>query len=218
MSFAPTDLDVRVSTDPRSRQADLASAAGSRAAELVRQRSRSTASTTSSPRCRCSATEDAVGAHLGTVMVAERVPSTWERLQGTSSYLLTYLGSRSPSGSAASWLLSRRIKRQTRGMEPREIAGLAEHREAMLRGIAEGVIALDPQRGSPWSTRARGELLDLPEHAIGAIELRIEVGFDEVLVGEILLRRADGDADDRVIAARDGWSSLSRRAGIASEW
>ena len=28
-------------------------------------------------------------------------------------------------------------------MEPTEIAGLAEHREALLHGIAEGVIALD---------------------------------------------------------------------------
>ena len=96
---------------------------------------------------------DAVGAHLGTVMVAERVPSTWERLQGTSSYLLTYLGIALVVGLGGSWLLSRRIKRQTRGMEPREIAGLAEHRDAMLRGIAEGVIALDPQHRSPWSTR-----------------------------------------------------------------
>ena len=62
-------------------------------------------------------------------------------------------------------LLARRVKRQTLGLEPREIAGLAEHREAMLHGIAEGVVALDPQRGSRWSTTSAGELLDLPATA-----------------------------------------------------
>ena len=33
-----------------------------------------------------------VGAQLGTVMVAVRMPSAWDRLQGNSSYLPTYLG------------------------------------------------------------------------------------------------------------------------------
>ena len=127
-----------------------------------------------------------MGAHLGTVMVAERVPSTWERLQGTSSYLLTYLGIALVVGLGGSWLLSRRIKRQTRGMEPREIAGLAEHREAMLRGIAEGVIALDPQHRITLVNEVARQLLDLPEHAIGMSidDLRIEGRLREVLVGE----------------------------------
>ena len=41
--------------------------------------------------------------------------------------------------------MARRVKRQTLGLEPLEIRGLAEHREAMLTGIKEGVLALDPQ-------------------------------------------------------------------------
>ena len=71
-----------------------------------------------------------------------------------------------------SWLLSRRIKRQTRGLEPREIAGLAEHREAMLHGIAEGVIALDPQHRITLFNEVARQLLDLPEHAIGHVDRR----------------------------------------------
>ena len=43
-------------------------------------------------------------------------------------------------GVGGSLLLARRVKRQTLGMEPREITGLVEHREAMLHGIKEGVI------------------------------------------------------------------------------
>ncbi|MBU3067190.1 sensor histidine kinase [Nocardia sp. NEAU-G5] len=44
---------------------------------------------------------------------------------------------------AGTLLLTRRIKRQTYGLEPAEITGMLEHREAMLHSIAEGVITLD---------------------------------------------------------------------------
>ncbi|MFF4507511.1 ATP-binding protein [Streptomyces sp. NPDC001401] len=47
-------------------------------------------------------------------------------------------------GSAAAFLLARRLKRTTFGLELEEIAGLLQDREAMLHGIREGVIAFDP--------------------------------------------------------------------------
>lgn len=47
-------------------------------------------------------------------------------------------------GTVGSWLLARRVKRQTFGLEPDEIGGLLEQREAVLHGIREGVIAVDP--------------------------------------------------------------------------
>ena len=136
---------------------------------------------------------------------AGRAPSTWERLQGTSSYLLTYLGSALLVGLVGSWLLSRRIKRQTRGLEPGEIAGLAEHREAMLRGIAEGVIALDPQHRITLVNEVARQLLDLPEHAIGTSieDLRIEGRLREVLAGENTRNTPGLDPEDHVTAARD---------------
>jgi len=207
VSFAETDLDVRVSTDPSlegapmplgdPRVADGASWSGTLeidgVAHLVSQ----------VPVL--GESEDAVGAHLGSAMVAERVPSTWERLQGTSSYLLTYLGIALLVGMLGSWLLSRRIKRQTRGMEPAEIAGLAVHREAMLRGIAEGVIALDPQHRITLVNEVARQLLDLPEHAIGTSieDLRIEGRLRDVLVGENVQEQPGHDPDDHVTAARD---------------
>ena len=57
--------------------------------------------------------------------------------------LLTYLGLASAIGIGGSLLVARRVKRQTLGLEPAEIAGLVEHRDAMLHGIREGVIGLD---------------------------------------------------------------------------
>ncbi|WP_328772677.1 sensor histidine kinase [Streptomyces sp. NBC_00286] len=108
-----------------------------------------------------------VGKHLGTVMVGRASPTVWQRLSGASSYLLTYLGIASVLGVAGSWLLARRIKRQTLGLEPREIAGLAEHREAMLFGIAEGVVALDPQLRITLVNEVGRRLLELPEDCVG---------------------------------------------------
>lgn len=108
-----------------------------------------------------------LGRYLGVVVVGEASPTWSQRLVGASSYLLTYLGIACALGVAGSWLLARRIKRQTLGLEPREIAGLAEHREALLHGIAEGVIALDPQLRVTLVNAVGRRLLDLPEHCLG---------------------------------------------------
>ncbi|WP_367326293.1 ATP-binding protein [Streptomyces sp. HUAS ZL42] len=128
---------------------------------------------------------DHVGEHLGTVMIGRASPSAWQRLSGASSYLLAYLGIASVLGVAGSWLLARRIKRQTFGLEPREIAGLAEHREAMLFGIAEGVIALDPRLRLTLVNEVGRRLLDLPQDSVGMslADLGIEGRLYDVLAG-----------------------------------
>ncbi|MET9968175.1 ATP-binding protein [Streptomyces sp. NPDC006356] len=139
------------------------------------------------------------GDHLGTVMIGRASPSVWQRLVGASSYLLVYLGVASVLGIAGSWLLARRIKRQTFGMEPREIAGLAEHREAMLFGIAEGVVALDPQQRLTLVNAVGRGLLDLPENCVGMslADLGIEGRLYDVLAGTA----AEGEPGD--LARRD---------------
>ncbi|MDZ5444606.1 ATP-binding protein [Micromonospora sp. 4G57] len=131
------------------------------------------------------AREENLGRYLGVVVIGE-VSRTWsQRLVGASSYLFTYLGIASALGVVGSWLLARRIKRQTLGLEPREIAGLAEHREALLHGIAEGVIALDPQRRVTLVNSVGRRLLDLPEDCLGRSlsELRISGRLRDVLAG-----------------------------------
>ncbi|MFE9693883.1 ATP-binding protein [Micromonospora sp. NPDC005806] len=126
-----------------------------------------------------------LGRYLGVVVVGETAPTWSERLVGASSYLFTYLGIACGLGVVGSWLLARRIKRQTLGLEPREIAGLAEHREALLHGIAEGVIALDPQHRITLVNGVGRRLLDLPEHCLGRslAELRINGRLRDVLAG-----------------------------------
>ena len=87
---------------------------------------------------------------------AAQVPSVWSRLGDVVPNLLVYLGRRQRArASAARCCSSRRVKRQTLGMEPTEIAGLVEHREALLHGVKEGVVALDrAAAGHAWSTTA----------------------------------------------------------------
>ena len=139
-----------------------------------------------------------VGEHLGTVMIAEDFPSISERLRGASSYLLTYLGIALLLGVAGSWLLARRIKRQTLGLEPHEITGLAEHREALLYGIAEGVLALDPHDRITLVNDVARRLLDLPEHAAGMSlhDLRVEGRLLDVLTGTGPDGARDGSGDE----------------------
>ncbi|UUU26799.1 sensor histidine kinase [Streptomyces sp. DSM 40750] len=130
-------------------------------------------------------TEANLGRLLGTVMIGEASPTVWQRLSGASSYLLAYLGIASGLGLVGSWLLARRVKRQTLGLEPHEIAGLAEHREAMLYGIAEGVIALDPHHRLTLVNEMGRRLLDLPEDCVGKslADLGVEGRLRDVLVG-----------------------------------
>ncbi|GAA0921603.1 ATP-binding protein [Nonomuraea longicatena] len=47
------------------------------------------------------------------------------------------------AGSAAAALITARVRRQTFGLEPREIAALLEQREGVLHGVKVGVLALD---------------------------------------------------------------------------
>jgi two-component system CitB family sensor kinase len=156
-----------------------------------------------------------LGRYLGAVVIGEASPTWWERFAGASSYLFTYLGIASALGLVGSWLLARRIKRQTLGLEPREIAGLAEHREALLHGIAEGVIALDPQQRVTLVNAVGRRLLDLPEHCLGRslADLRISGRLRDVLAGvgsgpdardEVVVRSGRVLVMNRMTVSKDG--------------
>ena len=70
-------------------------------------------------------------------------------------------------GVFGSVLLARRIKRQTFGLEPGEIATLLEQREAMLHGIREGTIATDRSGRVTLVNDEARRLLSLPPDAVG---------------------------------------------------
>ncbi|MEH3054474.1 MAG: ATP-binding protein [Patulibacter minatonensis] len=70
-------------------------------------------------------------------------------------------------GGGASALLARRVRRQTRGLDPARLAALADHQEAVLRAIREGVVVVDPLGGVELVNDEAVRLLSLPDDAVG---------------------------------------------------
>jgi sensor histidine kinase regulating citrate/malate metabolism len=144
---------------------------------------------------------DDSGTMIGIASIGRNYPSAWERLGDAVPNLLTYLGVASVLGVAGSLLLARRVKRQTLGMEPKEITGLVENREAMLHGLKEGVVALDPHERITVVNESARRLLGLSpdcvgkhigsltmEHALREVLTKDQPGPDRlVLVGERLV-------------------------------
>lgn len=149
---------------------------------------------------------DLGGQVVGVASVERDVPSVWTRLGEVAPNLLVYLGIASFLGIGGSLLLSRRVKRQTLGMEPTEIAGLVEHREALVRGVKEGVIALDREGRVTVVNDSARDLLQLPTDAVGR---RLEeMELDRELV-ELLSRAQSGP--DRLVVVGDRVLALNRR-------
>lgn len=134
------------------------------------------------------------GAMIGIVAIGRDVPTRWEQIEHALPDLAAYLGVASALGVVGSVLLSRRIKRQTFGLEPPEIAGLVEQREAMLHGIKEGVIALDPQGRVTLVNDSALELLGLPPDTVGRRLVELDVGEE---VRQVLAASAPGP--DRLV-------------------
>ncbi len=132
---------------------------------------------------------------LGIALIGEPNPSRLDSLINAAPALATYLGAALVLGTVGSLMLARWIKRQTLGMEPAEIAALAEQREAIFAGIAEGVIALDPNDRVTMVNPLACQLLSLPDNAVGQslAELAIEGRLHDVLTG------ASGVEQDAVV-------------------
>jgi two-component system, CitB family, sensor kinase len=104
-------------------------------------------------------------------------------------------------GAFGSFLLARRIKRQTFGLEPEEIATLLEQREAMLHGIREGTVATDRAGRVTLVNDEAKRLLDLDDAALGRHLGEIVRGghVREVFVGNVDLPDQVVLVDDRIL-------------------
>lgn len=104
---------------------------------------------------------------IGMVSVGYLEAQVWQQLlaalPGYVAIVLLALG----LGAAGSLLLARWLKRQTFGLEPYQIAGLLEEREASLYGIHEGAIATDGEGRITFVNDQARDLLGLPAEAAG---------------------------------------------------
>ncbi|MEV6494608.1 ATP-binding protein [Actinoplanes sp. NPDC051633] len=141
------------------------------------------------------------GRFIGLIIVGRTYPTLVGQLGSAVPNLLIYLVLGAVVGVGGSLLLSRRVKRQTLGMEPREISGLVEHREAMLHGIKEGVIGTDSADRVTLVNDEAIRLLGLRADAVG--RALPELGLDPALLDVLTGRSAGVDQvvlnDDRVV-------------------
>lgn len=123
---------------------------------------------------------------VGIVVVAEPYPTLGDRIERWLPDLVVFLGVGLLVGTAGSWLLSRLIRRRTRGLEPDEITALADSRDAMLHSIREGVLAVSAEgRVTVLSDSAR-DLLDLSEvtEGVEVADLPLEPHVREALTDQ----------------------------------
>lgn len=150
--------------------------------------------------------EATAGDLLGIAQVGRVYPTIWERLKDAAPDLLTYLGMGTVLGALGSLLLSRRVKRQTFGLEPVEIRHLVEQREAMLYGVKEGVVGLDRNHRVTLVNEVAQELLVLPPGSEGRTleELDCDRRLVDVLTGV-------STGQDQIVVTEDRVLTLNRR-------
>jgi two-component system CitB family sensor kinase len=109
-------------------------------------------------------------------------------------------------GTLGAFLLSRRVKRQTFGLEPDEIAALLEQREAMLHGIREGALTVDAAGRITLINDEARRLLGLPLQAAGHLlnELISAGRVRDVLTGRV-------DGPDQVVLVGERVLVANRR-------
>ncbi|TDV40015.1 sensor histidine kinase [Actinophytocola oryzae] len=151
------------------------------------------------------------GSVIGIVAAGVDTPTFLEGIVNSPAEALFILGIATVVGVVGSLLLAGRVKRQTFGLEPREIAGLVEHREAMLHGIREGVVGIDAAKRITLVNDQARRLLSLPEDVVGrhVDELDLNDRLVDVLTG-----RAGDGADE--IALRRGRVLIMNRMPITA--
>ena len=148
---------------------------------------------------------------LGLAMVGEACPTPWSPLLVDVPEAALLLGLAALAGVVGSWLLARRIKKQTHGLEPAEIATLADQREALLYSIREGVLGVDAADRVTFANDSARDLLDLPERVVGR---RVDELALSPTVVDVLLGRVAGA--DVVVGHRDRVLVVNRRTARTS--
>ena len=148
---------------------------------------------------------------LGLALVGEAYPTPWSPLLVDVPEAALLLGLAALAGVVGSWLLARRIKKQTHGLEPAEIATLADQREALLYSIREGVLGVDAADRVTFANDSARDLLDLPERVVGrrVDELALSPSVVDVLLGRVA-------GADVVVGHRDRVLVVNRRTARTS--
>ncbi len=150
---------------------------------------------------------DASGEVIGVVSVGSLVDRVSDQVREALPRLATYVLLALLLGAAGSWLLARRLKRQTFGLEPAEIGRLLEQREATLHGIREGLVVVDGHGVVTLVNDEAVRLLDIPLDSVGQrlADLELSPRLRDVLGGVV-------DGDDEIVLRAGRVLLLNRKA------
>jgi len=105
--------------------------------------------------------------------------------------------------AAGSWLLSRRLRRQTHGLGPAEMTRMYEYHDAVLHSVREGLVVVDRAGRVTLVNDEARRLLDLPDNApFTALELPTEVAA--------LARRIRSRRDSTCPRSISSWACCER--------
>jgi two-component system, CitB family, sensor kinase len=101
---------------------------------------------------------------VGQVLLATRVP--WMVGFGLAVLL---------AGTLGTWLVTRRLRRQTRGLAPDELRSMYDYHDAVLHSVHEGLLVVDADGRLHLMNDEAARLLDLPPSAVGRTVEELEV-------------------------------------------
>ncbi|WP_312858161.1 sensor histidine kinase [Pseudonocardia pini] len=125
------------------------------------------------------------GEVVGVVSAGIRAPTLLEALAPARGEVAALLGLALVLGVAGSLLLARRVRRQTLGLEPAEIVELVQRREAMLLGVKEGVVGLDPEGRVTLLNQPAVDLLPGAHLGDRVDDLGLDARLRDVLTGRV---------------------------------
>ncbi|MBB4927574.1 SpoIIE family protein phosphatase [Kitasatospora kifunensis] len=107
---------------------------------------------------------------------------------------------------AGTALVSRRLLRQTRGLDPAELAQMYEHHDAVLHAVREGVVIVDADNRIRLANDEARRLLDLPPTVEGTPVA--ELGLDPRIADLLMSHRP---ASDEVIPVGERLLAVNNR-------
>jgi two-component system CitB family sensor kinase len=130
-------------------------------------------------------------------VAADEVAARFDVLVGTSA---GFTGIATILGIAAAVLFARRLRRQTLGLEPADLPDLLREHEAVLHGVGEGVLAVDPAgRITICNDAATGLLGCGPAFGCPASEADLPPGLQRLIADRRAVRGALVVAGDRTL-------------------